>query len=503
MSLDTAALDHICSVVRRSVQEEIKDLSLLFIVHNTGSRARALKDKTDELMAHPGGEALLPLLKTMVKDPDQSSVFAGLSYGDKKSFGGLRKRRVWLAAFFVNSDEFTDQNDARQQAYHDAWHALSVIQRYQGKEMTSITEADGVIRPKSNSVYMARQNLLGDVFAAVILETEGHRKAINALAYKRSLMALQPVPHYKAEQYPFPVAADAVSVVFEEMKDSYSNTGPVALATEIANEIDYTYDDTSIRQWWEFSTAAQEMAWLNFDKNKILGTAIYTSEDPYVRSTAYLVAEALNMEPAALTDLGSYNPFTDQEVNERLHAKACEESFQNVISALAVDFNEHLFLEAVKKQNARLMQGYPIGWCAHAMLMAGDAVENSGGQSHNPIEKARLAFQQGLKEIAWEPLRTLCRLIMHKRRDGEIITPQIIMDFCDGKEALARIAGAFAIVPHEEVTLSTPQPVPGQKPEKKVILGNMLDYANHRGVQKMDEAAAAINPFHAPDKTDE
>ena len=448
MSLDTPALDHICSVVRRSVQEEIQDLTLLYIAHNTGTRGRALKSKIEDVLEHPAGETLLPLLKKMAEDTEQHSVFAGLAFGEKRTLLGLRKHRLALAVFFINSDEFTDQNDARQHAYHVAWQALSLSQKYKAGQVNMFAESGGVIRFRQSPVAMARQNLLGDVFSAVLLEKQGHKKAINALAYKRSLMALQAVPHYKAEQYPFPIAADAVGLVYDEMKDSSAAAKPVAMAMEIANEIDYTYDDTSIRQWWEFSMAAQEMAWLNFDKTKILSTAIYTSEDPYVRSTAYLVAEALNMEPAALSDLGSYNPFTDQEVNERLHVRACDESFQAIAGTLAVNFNEHLFDEEIRRQNQRLMEGFPIGWCGHGLLMARDALELVA-PAQNPVEAARQAFIRGCKSVAWETLRTVCRMAMSRRRDGEPVTPEMLIEFCQDKEALSLVAGVFAAVEHQ------------------------------------------------------
>ena len=279
--------------------------------------------------------------------------------------------------------------------------------------------------------------MLGDAFCAVILEITGHKNAIRDLARKRSLMALQPVRGYNAEEYPYPITADAVQVVFDELGDIISKTKPVTHAIEIAQEIDITYDDNSIRQWGAFATAAQEMAWLDFDKNKILGTSIYTSEDPYVRSTAYLVAEALNLKPAPLTDLGSYNPFTDQEVNERLHNRKCEESFEDIIAKMALDYDEHLFLSEIRRQNQRLMEGYPIGWCAYALLQASEVFQNANPENQHPTELAANKFHETYRALGWESLRAICHKVMTSRRQGLEISPAVIIEFCEKEETLA------------------------------------------------------------------
>ena len=42
MSLDLATLDHTCNVVRRQIEDEFKNLTALFIVHNSGERAKNL-----------------------------------------------------------------------------------------------------------------------------------------------------------------------------------------------------------------------------------------------------------------------------------------------------------------------------------------------------------------------------------------------------------------------------------------------------------------------------
>jgi hypothetical protein len=67
MGLETAAVDHACNVVRREIQEEFPQLTLLYIVHQDGQRAKALEARRSELLEHPAGEAFLPYLQNRPK----------------------------------------------------------------------------------------------------------------------------------------------------------------------------------------------------------------------------------------------------------------------------------------------------------------------------------------------------------------------------------------------------------------------------------------------------
>lgn len=475
MSLEPSALDHICNVVRRQIQEELPNLTLFFIAHKKGDRRTALHEKQNELLDHPAGAALLPLLNKLSETGDGLSDFAGIAAGERRRWFGLHCQIAQMAAFFINADEFKDPEEARAHAYLLAWHGISLMLKAENEPLATART------PQYDQISLARENMLGDAFCAVVLEITGHKNAIRDLARKRSLMALQPVRGYNAEEYPYPITADAVQVVFDELGDIIRKTKPVTQAIEIAQEIDITYDDNSIRQWGAFAMAAQEMAWLDFDKNKILGTSIYTSEDPYVRSTAYLVAEALNLKPAPLTDLGSYNPFTDQEVNERLHNKKCEEVFENILAKMAIDYDEPFFLGEIHQQNQRLMEGYPIGWCAHALLEASKIFQNTDQKNQHPAEMAANIFHETYRALEWESLRSICNMVMISRRQGLEITPAVIIEFCKKTEALIPVAACFQKI----AAMSPPtERMSGKTGGKKIERGGISNYVSPAAVEK-------------------
>ena len=127
MSLEPSALDHICNVVRRQIQEELPDLTLFFIAHKKGNRAAALNEKQDELLDHPAGAALLPLLKKLSETEDRLSDLAGIAAGERRRWFGLHHQKAQIAAFFISSDEFKDPEEARAHAYLLAWHGISLI----------------------------------------------------------------------------------------------------------------------------------------------------------------------------------------------------------------------------------------------------------------------------------------------------------------------------------------------------------------------------------------
>jgi hypothetical protein len=451
MSLQTSALDHTCNVARRKIEEDLRDMHLLFIVHKPGERAKALRQKEPEILEHPGGAAMLPELRKAAQLNADESAFIGLVKAEKKYLLGLLRRPATLAVFFLNTDEFEDADDVRQSVYHLAWHAINIREQHKNGINENIIVHEKGLYPHHTQLSLARANMLADVFSSILLEMQGHKSAISKLAYRRSEMALMPVPGYKAELFPFPVVADAAQVVYDDLVELMtSKDKPIEQAMQITQEIDETYDDNSIRQWQAFSAAAQEMAWLGTDKNKILGLSIYTSEDPYVRSTAYLVAEALNLEPAPISDLHIYNPFTDQEANERLHYKHCEDIFQRIIARQFSPADIKLFDDEILAQNARLMEGNPLGWCAYGLLRALDAYRIAVHHHENPAQQAGEIFHRAIKEVNWESLRSVCRMVMHKHRQHTPVTAQDVISFCEINPALILIAETFKAVNHKK-----------------------------------------------------
>ena len=447
MSLGIVALNHACNVVRRQFQDEIKNLTLFFIVHAPGERVKAFESKRDELLALPGGAEAMEAVKLCSQFKPDTSMFVGLGEGVEEKFFSFLKTPKNLAVFFMNVADFDDENDMYQRIYHLTWQALSLIEHYKAEKTDFYLVNDGAIRPAYNLLNLSRENMLGDAFSAIIMELQGHKHYIQTLARKRCQMCLKPVTGYRSEHYPYPIAADATQIVYEELTEEHSSKVKlITQAIEITKEIGFTYDDNSIRQWMEFSGAAQEMAWLDYNSTRILSMAIYASEDPYVRSTAYIVSEILNMEPSILADLNEYNPYADNETNERLHAKLCNESFETLIQNAKNKDDTHLFIEKARAQNEKLLTGQVTGWCAYSMLEAGEAFKQAFLDDENPEEQAKIAFKEAQEILPWDGILKVGKLIMNKKRQGFEITTPLVIDLCEDHSVYHPVAEALLSV---------------------------------------------------------
>ncbi len=432
MGLETAAVEHACNVVRRQIQDEFPDLTLFYLVHTDGQRQKAVEARSVELRQHPAHEAFLPHLAQEAEKP-AGPEFSGISIkAEKKLISFLAKDKI-LACFFVDADKLETADEARRHALFLAWQALALIEEYRSGKKDTFHESAGIIAPKPDKALLAWKNMLADAFSVLMLEMEKKRDSIGALGRYRSTMALTTKVGSTPELYPFPLVYEATRILYHDMAKNPGPGGPVKRALEMIHEISETFDRTSVRQWWAFSRTAQEMAWLGMEPGAILGAAVYNSEDPYARATAYIIAEALNIQTLIPASIGSYNPFAESETNERHHMKAAEESFRAALTKSISVRSSAGFIDEAARQNKRLLNGNPIGWCAYPTLCAEIAYNVSP-------ETAKGAFDKAMTEISWEMIENLMRLIIQLRREGVDVTPDTLaarLQEIDGLKFLA------------------------------------------------------------------
>lgn len=455
MTSDTAPLDYILNIVRREFGDEFPDMTVIFISHHTGRREEALQKRQDEIFGHPAGRALWPQLKLFTLENDNSSALAGFSRMERNRYFNLLKKEIFLAVFFVNADEVpSDDEDAallnKNLAYSLGWQAFSMRTSWKKKRLLKPEGEDGSAEaPAPSRTEWLRRRMTADCFAAMLLETKGEKGAISRLLKRRCELSMLPAIRYRPEHFPFPVALDATHLVYKDLKDTAPpGTGPIAHSFFMAQEISQTYDDISLRQWVSFCRAAQEMAWAGHSKSEILGAAVYTNDDAYIRSTAYIVAETLNTDPIPLKHTDFYNPFAEDETNERLHFKRCRGGFEEIAGKLKTGAEAPLLLKEAQRQNAALIGGDPAGWCAPALLAAHSALETalSGGEDQ-PFERMTGVFRDTLAQTGWAPVRKLHRLIIAAKRRGEIVTPDKAGTLASQEPDTALFKPAFDIQP--------------------------------------------------------
>ncbi len=435
-------MEHTCNVIRRQIQDEIKDLTLYFVVHDDQSRSRTLAMEEQHILDHPAGEAALPVFKKYQQG--NKTRFLGLTEGaQKKKLSLNNKQSFFLGMYFVNASEFETMEEAREHIYHLAWHAIELLEHYMAEDKKYRLSGD-VIFPQNTPISLSKSNMAADVFAAVTLELQGNSGAIADIAYRRATATLSAIPDYKAEQYPYIIALETTQQVFDELKQNFNAKIRISgHAIHVAKEVNETYSDQPIKQWWHFCTRAQEMAWMRSNPDDILTAALYGSEDPYTRSIAYLIAESLSIEPKTLSTAIPYNPFADQQANERLHDKTCEEALQAVLSQAIPANNYKAFVQEAHMQNQKLAQGYPIGWCAHAMLKAGAAYKNADPESSEIADMIAKIFQDARTNIPWKVIEKANRVIMKKRRGEHEINAKELEKMSQKMPELSLFAHTF------------------------------------------------------------
>jgi hypothetical protein len=189
------------------------------------------------------------------------------------------------------------------------------------------------------------------------------------------------------------------------------------------------------------------MAWTGHNKTEILGAAVYSNEDAYIRSTAYIVAETLNTDPVPLKHHDFYNPFADDAVNERLHLKRAKATFVEVIERAAVQDDPGEILMALRRANADLLDGNPAGWCAPALLRAYQIYKNPPDQNTTPAEQASATFHEALAETPWSLIAKLHKTLIDERRGGTKLTPDLAAEIAKCEEDIAPFAEALSAHP--------------------------------------------------------
>ncbi len=496
MSIDIAAVNHACSVVKRSVQDEFPNLSVMFFVHKTGERERLMKTKIGEIREHPAGTLFLPKLRNSLTEDREISRFLGLARAKEKKLLPFMGKDKFLAVFFINIDFFQDAEDVTRYAWSLIYRTLTLLDAFRNKRENDFIERQGVIEDTLKPSETSKINMLADAFSAIIQELMGHKGIIIKLARKRCLMALNKSPGYKAEEYPFPIALDATQIVYDAYNPAPNMRGRLAhQALEMVDEIGQTLDESIIRQWWSFSRAAQEMAWMNVDKNIILSAAIYTSEDPYVRSTAYIVAEALNVEPSPPTDIDFYNSFTEQEVNERHHFRKCEELFQDLAARSLAEGDPIYFKKLAVDQNKAFLDGKLVGWCSFALLKTYDVLHKTDLDMAPSLERARQIFDESCKAIPWDRLIEFNNLIIRYRIHGAKLTLQRLHAIAGKDETFQKLAEAFALnLRNEDIVLPGEKRVPDTKDDEQEFK-EITEYFGKDGIKtglKLEEEGPKV-----------
>ncbi len=423
MTQAKAIIQHICATITSELKSEFPGLSIVCVIYEGKGFKKSLTAKSGEVAAHPAGQDLLKAIQDFEPTSTRFSEFIGLSISKKTNIVNMLAKKKAIALICVNADLYQKEEQAKTEVYSRIFSTLRAYGELTNKNKKAQTATyKTTITQQTLGLTLPFQNMLGYVFTALYLEISGRNGAIIGQAKKYTTDIFKPIIGITPEDNPYPLTLDMTKVVYEEMASQKTDrTTAFQQAQDMTQEIALTCDESITRQWDSFIEPAIEMVWSNAEPKEILGAAAYTSESVFNRSTAYLIAEILNIEPASSTSLPEFNAFADTETQQRLHTKVCEQKFEKLIhegSALKTD----KLPRAAKKQCEELLNGIPIGWCAPALLEASAAITSDASNDDN-ITNASNAFYTALQTFRWEHVKNLHKDIIDLKRKDQ--TPDI------------------------------------------------------------------------------
>lgn len=444
MGIKHDILQDLCNLAMAQVRELYPGLRLMFIPHEAGKLHEVVALSEHEVAQHPAGKIALGILEK--HNNRELSSFIGLAIHRKAKWLGLSSDESLLALFNINTNEFDNPKDLRRTIYHIVWHAIELVDIRQRPEY-AVKFKSGPMVPKRSPMNLARLNIQADAFAAVMSGLQGEENALETLARRRAMDSLSPVHTRRAEDYPFVISLEAARYAYKEiMAHKPARSKYMSIARQLAIEIGHTFDDKSIRRWWQFSEPAQDMAWRNLTPERIIGCAVYTSDDAFVRATGHLISDTVDIVPMALSKLGSsYNAYVNHEKNQILHREIMEQTFEKAIARGLQEDSGQPLVAAANEQNENLVDGKIFGWCANALQAAARAFEGAQSNGISPVQAARLEFEGTKDTTTWDTLKKIGETIIEQKRQGFAVTLGSIAEICNNAPAYATVLGSVRI----------------------------------------------------------
>lgn len=485
-------INAICKAVEQQIEDNYADLRLCYVVHGQGQFSEAVALREHDIATHPAFESAQIIIK---KNLDQEHTsFLGLAIASRPLLFGLIRRNSFLALININADSYKNLNDARHDINHLAWHAIDLMQLRDNPKYKNKFK-NGPMIPKRSPYNLSKANIKADTFAATMCGLQKNKEAIKQLSKRRAMDVLTAHSEKRAEEYPFVVAMEPSEFAFEELvQNGTPKSKSLIESQKIADEVAMIVDESGIgiEQWWSFARPAQDMAWRGYPAEDILGAALNTSEDPYIRAIGYLIADVTGIEPKSAVDLmNSYNAFANIEQNARLHRDLVDSVFEELVLASLKEDSSEIMILTANQQNENLTHGNILGWCGSALQAAANAFEKAKILGKEPDQAARIEFEGNKELTTWDAIQNLGERIIERKRLGYVITLGHIADLCEEIDDVSNVLQAV------QKTLQDPNYI------KKLEAANQINAIPSlvqapAPVTPAPRAAPAIQPAMAP-----
>lgn len=440
---------------------------LHYILHYRGQKSEQINKLLPRLNDHPAYDEACSLLKFRSPGHDNSA-FLGMVIGFRKSMLGMKKTPECLAFISINMNQHNNEEDLYFAVHSLTANFLETVDFYTRKHAG--TQSSQILQPKRNNISTCRMNLKADVYSVLQMSHQGYEAAALKLAQKRAMEALTPQTTHP-EEYPYPISLDVTEFALEKFKSAQKRSA-INAAYSLARQVSGSFDAENIETWINLINPAQTMAWSGYRPSQILAAVINSSPNPFLKSTAHMLSEILEIEPAPVESIQSgYNPFALPEVNYIEHERSIEETFEMVLIH-AMEADSHLpLIHVANNQNEGLLKGRFSGWCAHALQSAASAYTNASIRGMPSEQAARLEFESAKQQTGWRELNILGAQISDRHRSGDIVTLSSISKWCENNPQFKTIMHSIdmtladpAFMRKLEATAEMPSPGPAVAP---------------------------------------
>ncbi|MDH5723392.1 MAG: hypothetical protein OEY94_08750 [Alphaproteobacteria bacterium] len=456
MAIDYKIANHNCNIVRRILNPVMPDLTLFFIIHGEDERSKQFSKNIHYIREHPCGELVVEYIKN---NPEiltyNRTSFCGLSRANSSGFLGFLKSESSIALCFMNQDRFETEEYFKNHAFHIAWHAYALLRDVKKEDVSLYKFSEpnnkkSFILPSLEIEELRHRNLVADIFSASIQYLMGKENALDVMAQQRLDGTVKKDIGFISENFPFIIALDTLdhALKSDKVEKEKKKGNSAKNAIDIALSTAKTYTAQSTTQWSGFSYPAQHMAWCGFEPEKILGAAIYTNENTYIHSIADTVAERLNIKPEMISKFQDFNPFTEYEANNRLHSKFTETVFDKIINKIRTPKEYMVLLAEARTQNNKLLEGNPIGWCAHSIIVVSQTFEASQAETFDEaiLSRSKELFNEEQLTIDFQILWNFSQTIFEFLRTGNKIDAACIEKINESYPEFGSICRAISYI---------------------------------------------------------
>ncbi len=441
-SLSIDALKAKAAALAEEINATKPELSIVYAIHHTGHLRSTLHMMEDVILEHPAGHLATPIINRPypVFEP---SAFHGLLTTNPGIMGVFKRSQDYLAIISINIDQYNSYLDALRDLYSKTWLTLETLYTYQTHDIAEQFNNRPIILKRSR-LDENRTSMCAEAFSILMMSSEGYEDISEYVSKKLAYESISRRAASDPINTPFLLISQIIHYAITDIMEGLDNDrARIDKCEDITYEINEATSDEQIRQWWRFAEPAQDMAWRGYKPEQILNAAIFTSEDPFVRSITHKVAEYSNITPSENNNVKlRYNPFIDIQRNIATHHALIQESFDGALAKSAeIESSNPMIIEA-DHQNNQLLQGQFIGWCANALQASARAFDQAQEQGRQPAQAAKLEFEALRMGPSVENLKKVSNEIIRRLRRNEVVMLEDIPKLAENFPDMAPLAAS-------------------------------------------------------------